>query len=308
MDKRRKAGIIGVGHVGSHVASMLAVRQICNEIVLIDIDEDKLNGHTVDLADTAAYQNGTCHIYAGDYRDLKDADLVVVSAGGKIFEKNRLEELTEAFEIIDEIAPRIESSGFDGIVISVTNPCDLVAYHLNRKISSQVIGSGTMLDSARFRCRIAEELSVDTNSVQAWCFGEHGDSQVPVWSQVHINGVTLNDYLTGRDSSDVEKMKDKISKSTIYAGWDIASKKGNTEFGVGMAVSELVRCIFEDTRSVLPCSILLNGEYGERDVYASVLCRIGKDGAFPVKGVPLQPEEEEAFHESCRIMRGAYPE
>lgn len=307
MDKRRKVGIIGVGHVGSHAASMLAVRNLCNEIVLLDIDKDKLKGQAIDLADTDAYQNGTCYIHAGEYEDLKDADILVVSAGGKLFEENRLEELTEALGIIDEIAPKIEKSGFYGIVISVTNPCDLVAYHLSRKISSPVIGSGTILDSARFRCRIAAALSVDTNSVQAWCFGEHGDSQVPVWSQVHINGVALEDFLKGRDGFDEKKMKEKINRSTIYAGWEIASAKGSTEFGVGMAVSELIRCIFEDAQAVLPCSVPLNGEYGEKDVYASILCRIGKDGANPMDGVPLLPEEEQAFHESCRLMRGAYP-
>lgn len=308
MNKSKKVGIIGAGHVGSHVANMLAVRQICNEIVLLDIDEDKLKGQVIDLADTAAYQNGMCHIYAGNYNDLKDADLVVVSAGGKLFEENRLEELSEALGIVDEIAEHIKNSGFEGIVISVTNPCDIVAYHLSRKIALHVIGSGTILDSARFRRRIADALCVDVHSVQAWCFGEHGDSQVPVWSQVHINGVPLTDFLKNRNDLCIEDIKEAVSKSTVYAGWEIASAKGSTEFGVGMAVSELIRCIFENTHSILPCSVLLNGQYGEKDVYASILCELGEKGAFPVSEVTLLANEEEAFHESCRIMRGAYKE
>ena len=300
-------GIIGVGHVGSHVASMLCTRNLCNEIVLIDQDADKLKGQAIDLADTCAYQSGTCRIHQGNYEELKDADILVISVGGKLFKKNRLEELEEALGIADDIAPKIQASGFHGIVISVTNPCDLVAYHLSRKLIVPVIGSGTILDSARFRCRIAAALSVDPHSVQAWCFGEHGDSQVPVWSQVHINGLALEDFLQTHPETDWEATKAKITKSTVFAGWEIASGKGSTEFGVGMAVSELVKCIFEDARAILPCSVPLNGAYGERDVYASILCCVGKEGAKPLDGIPLSKEEEAAFHESCRVMRGAYP-
>lgn len=306
MDKKRKVGILGVGHVGSHVASMLCTRNLCNEIVLMDKDTDKLKGQTIDLADTCAYQSGACWIHTGGYEDLRDADILVISVGSKIFKESRLEELSEALEIADEIAPKIEASGFHGIVVSITNPCDIIAYHLSRKLSVPVIGSGTMLDSARFRCRIAAALSVDPRSVQAWCFGEHGDSQVPVWSQVRINGAALDDFLKAKPEIDKETMKAKITKSTVFAGWEIASVKGCTEFGVGMAVSELVKCILEDARAVLPCSVPLNGAYGETDVYASILCCVGKDGAKPLEGIPLSPEEEAAFHESCRIMRGAY--
>lgn len=306
MDKRRKVGILGVGHVGSHVASMLSTRNLCNEIVLMDKDTDKLKGQAIDLADTCAYQNGACWIHTGDYEDLRDADILVISVGSKIFKESRLEELSEALEIADEIAPKIEASGFHGIVVSITNPCDIVAYHLSQKLSAPVIGSGTMLDSARFRCRIAAALSVDPHSVQAWCFGEHGDSQVPVWSQVRINGAALEDFLKASPEINRETMKAQITKSTIFAGWEIASVKGCTEFGVGMAVSELVKCIFEDARAILPCSVPLNGAYGEKDVYASILCCVGKDGAKPLDCIPLSKEEEAAFHESCRIMRGAY--
>lgn len=300
---RRKVGIIGVGHVGSHVASMLITRHLCEELVLIDCNETVLKGQTIDLADTMAYQNTTCKVFMGTYADLKDTDLLIISVGGKIFDENRLEELDESRRIIDEIAPKIEKSGFGGIVISITNPCDLVAFYLSKKISTPVFGSGTALDSARFRRRIADALNVSVNSVQAWCFGEHGDSQVPVWSQVHVNGIPLKEYLKTRPEIRFDTLKQEITKSTIFAGWEIASAKGSTEYGIGMAVSELVKCIYEDAQVILPCSVLLKGEYGEQDIFASILCRVGAMGAQSVGEIPLDAEELQAFHHSCKIMR-----
>ena len=305
MNQRRKVGIIGIGHVGSHVASALITRGLCEELVLIDKDEALAKGQMIDLSDTAAYRNAACQIYVGDYMDLSDADIIVISVGGKLFDENRLEELGESKEIIDEIAPKIENSGFHGIVISVTNPCDLVAYYLSKKISATVFGSGTALDSARFRRRIADKLEVNVNSVQAWCFGEHGDSQVPIWSQVHVNGIPLKEYLElTKSSQDVQKLMRTVTESTVYAGWEIASAKGSTEFGIGMTVSELVKCIYEDAQMVLPCSVLLQGEYGEKDIYASVLSVISANGAKPLGEPMLSDEELEAFHKSCEIMRG----
>ena len=160
MKQNRKVAIIGMGHVGSHVASMLITRSICDELVLIDSDEGKMRAQTVDLSDSLAYQDGHCKVYWGEYADISDADIIVLSVGGKFFDENRLEELDSSMEIVDEIAPKIENSGFRGIVISITNPCDLVAYYLQKKISATVIGSGTALDSARFRIRVAQAFNV----------------------------------------------------------------------------------------------------------------------------------------------------
>lgn len=302
MSKFCKVGIIGAGHVGMHVASMLLSRNISNEIVIIDINREKANGQAADLADVAAYQNSTCKVYVGDYTQIADASYLVISVGGKLFDENRLEEWKETKKLIDDIAPKIQGSGFNGIVISITNPCDLVAYYLNSKIDAKVIGSGTMLDSARFRRRLADVLNINVKSVQAWCIGEHGDSQVLVWSKVHIDGIALDEYINNKNI-DVEQIKKAVIKSTVYAGWEIATAKGSTEFGIGMAASELIKNIEENSGMILPCSVPLNGEYNQKDIYASVLCYVDSNGAKPLKNIKLQEEELRAFCDSCNIIR-----
>ena len=290
----RKVAVIGAGHVGSHVAEMLAVRNICGEIIIADIDKRLLESQTLDLMDMYAYLPGSCRIHAGEISDMKDADILVLCAGGKIFSSDRLDELKTSLDIVDEIAPQIEKSGFSGIAIAVTNPCDLITYYLSRKISAAVFGSGTALDSIRFRRRIAERAGVGTKSVNAFCMGEHGDSQVTVWSRVLAGG---NRY------QEQEKYMDRINRKTVSAGWEIADAKGCTEFGIGITVSEICRCIFEDAKEIIPCSAKLNGEFGEEGIYAGVPCLIGAGGAEKVWETEIDEKELAAFHQSCELIR-----
>lgn len=301
--KPRKIGIIGIGHVGSHVANMLISNSLCDELVIIDSEIRKAKAQVIDLQDTMAYQESGCRIYLGTYKDLGDADIIIVSVGGKFFDENRLEELSDSMEIIDEIAPKIEASGFSGIVLSITNPCDLIAYYLNEKLSATVIGTGTALDSARFRIRIAMAMNVDVKSVQAFCIGEHGDSQVPVWSQVQIGGNKLDTIIQNGQLSVENFDKKRIEKSTIFAGWEIADAKGSTEFGIGMATAEIVKAIYTDANKVLPCSVMLQGEYGEEGLYTSVPCIIGRKGVVKVWELPLSDTELQAFHQSCQLLK-----
>ena len=301
-DCMKKIAIIGVGHVGSHVASMLVTRHVCDELVLIDKDEKKAFGHARDLTDTMAYQGHTCKIKAGDYSDIGDVDILIFSACGGYFNENRLEELDESVEIVDEVAPKIEQSGFHGIVISITNPCDLVAYYLQMKLRATVIGSGTMLDSARFRTYIANELAVDVRSVEAYSMGEHGDSQVPVWSQVSIGGKPLSSAL--EDMGKAQNFPfEELEHKTIFAGAQIAGAKGCTEFGIGLAACELANAILQDENRILPCSTLLQGEYGETGIYTSVPCLIGAGGVKQIWTIQLTAEESDRFHSSCSLLR-----
>lgn len=301
--KQRKVGIIGVGHVGSHVASMLITRGLCEELVLIDSDKEKEKGQVLDLSDTAAYGKSRCRVLAGGYEAIEDADILVISASGAFFNENRLEELDESMEVIDKIAPSIEKSGFHGIIISITNPCDLVAYYLSTKVTASVIGSGTTLDSARFRQRIGNFLDIDCKSVDAWCLGEHGDSQVAVWSKVRIGTKSLEEVLDEEPELKAGFDKNQIEKAAVFAGGEIAGAKGSTEFGIGMAASELIKCILQDEKKILPCSVLLQGEYGEEDVYVSVPCTVGAGGVEKIWEMKLEKKEEEAFHKSCRLLK-----
>lgn len=298
-----KVGIIGVGNVGSHVASMLSSRGICDEIILIDVNSKKLKGHTLDLADMELCFSKGCKIREGTYTDLKDADIVVISASGNIFDENRLEELGESMEIIDNIAPQIEASEFSGIALVITNPCDLITYYLSTKISATVIGSGTLLDTARFRHRIANALNVDIKSVEGYCLGEHGNSQVSIWSSVRIGGRSLESVLEENSDSKYTFDHNQIEKSTIFAGWEIADAKGSTEFAIGIVASELIRAILCDEKRILPCSAYLNGEYGEKGLYIGVPCLIGAKGVEKIWEIPLTEDEKNSFHQSCQLLK-----
>lgn len=301
--KKRRIGIIGVGHVGMHVASMLITHQVCEELILIEQNAQILKGQMLDLQDSVVFQNSRCEVVAGNYEDLRTADILVISVGATIFDENRLEELEESKAIIDEIAPQIEASRFCGIVISITNPCDLIAYYLNQRISATVIGSGTILDSARYQSRIATVLQLHTNSIEATCIGEHGDSQVLLWSRVRIGGKLLSEIEKENPETLKKLNQKKIEQSTIFAGWEIAAAKGSTEFGIGAAVAELARCILKDEKKVVPCSVMLQGEYGINDVYASVPCTIGENGVEKIWQISLSKKEEEAFQNSCKLLK-----
>ena len=172
MKKTTKIGIIGAGHVGSHVASSLMTQGLCDEIVLLDTDEGKARRHADDIADSVAYMPLPAKIYAGGYEALADADIVVLSACSTIFEQDRLLELDATVKVIAEIAPQLTASGFSGIVVSISNPCDVIAQYFARITGLNVVGTGTALDSARLRRRLAAMLGVSPHSVCAYFLGK----------------------------------------------------------------------------------------------------------------------------------------
>lgn len=298
MQTLRKAAIIGTGHVGSHAASSFLTTGLFESIVLVDIDEKKAWGHATDLGDMLPWLPQRTRIYAGGYDQLADADIAVVSACGTYFTEDRLRELDDTLAVMDDITGKLAASGFAGIVLSISNPCDLVAQYLAARTGLRVIGTGTMLDSARLRRRLAQALDVAAGSVQAYCVGEHGDSQVPIFSTATVGGLPLAGY-PGADSLDL----DAIGRATTSAGWDIVLGKGCTEFGIGAATAVLAQAIVRDEKRILPCSTLLRGEYGVEGVYASVPCVIGKDGVEQVLTLPLSDAELAAFRASCDRLK-----
>lgn len=286
MVEKRRVVIIGTGHVGAHVASTLALEDICEEIVLIDKDEKKAWAHAVDLQDRAAYVGREVQVWDG----------------GLIFQEDRLEELDDALEIMDEILPRIQQSGFSGVIVSITNPCDLVALYAAMKTNYPVIGTGTALDSARFRVRVGQALRIAPSVVEAFCVGEHGDSQVQVWSQVRIGGRFLDELIKLEPECYGKIDKQAIEKGTTEAGWAIVQGKGSTEYGIGAAAAELVKAILRDSRQVLPCSVPYRRTADSPEIYTSMPAVISGDG-HPVS-LPLQlnAQEQEAFDRSCRLL------
>ena len=294
--KKEKIGVIGAGHVGSHVASALSLGGLCDEIVLVDCDADKARAQTIDLADAAVCFPRPVAIAAGGYDDLADAALVVMAACDGILEEDRLLELDNTVRVAQQILPRLKGSGFCGVVVSITNPCDIIAQYLAAGTGLTVIGTGTALDSARLRLRIAQAAGVAPASVEVYCLGEHGDSQVAALSSAVIGGRPVQELCS-------EAALAEAARCTISAGWEIAAPKGSTEFGIGSVAAALCAAILRDERRVIPCSAMLNGEYGERGVYASLPRVIGAAGVLRTLTPELNPAERESFARSCAVLR-----
>lgn len=294
--KKEKIGVIGAGHVGSHVASALSLGGLCDEIVLVDCDADKARAQAIDLADAAVCFPRPVAIAAGGYDDLADAALVVMAACDGILEEDRLLELDNTVRVAQQILPRLKGSGFCGVVVSITNPCDIIAQYLAAGTGLTVIGTGTALDSARLRLRIAQAAGVAPASVEVYCLGEHGDSQVAALSSAVIGGRPVQELCS-------EAALAEAARCTISAGWEIAAPKGSTEFGIGSVAAALCAAILRDERRVIPCSAMLNGEYGERGVYASLPRVIGAAGVLRTLTPELNPAERESFARSCAVLR-----
>ncbi len=294
--KKEKIGVIGAGHVGSHVASALSLGGLCDEIVLVDCDADKARAQAIDLADAAVCFPRPVAIAAGGYDKLADAALVVMAACDGILEEDRLLELDNTVRVAQQILPRLKDSGFCGVVVSITNPCDIIAQYLAAGTGLTVIGTGTALDSARLRLRIAQAAGVAPASVEAYCLGEHGDSQVAALSSAVIGGRPVQELCS-------EAALAEAARCTISAGWEIAAPKGSTEFGIGSVAAALCAAILRDERRVIPCSAMLNGEYGERGVYASLPRVIGAAGVLRTLTPELNPAERESFARSCAVLR-----
>ncbi|MDR0896829.1 MAG: hypothetical protein LBN04_03130 [Oscillospiraceae bacterium] len=296
-----KAAIIGAGHVGSHVALDFLMSGLFDEIVLIDIDEKKAHGHADDLADRLPLSGRQTRVRAGGYADIADAQLAVVCACGTALFADRLLELSAMVAILDDIGGKLGACGFSGVVLSISNPCDVVARYLAQQTGLRVIGTGTLLDSARLRRNLARALGVAPASVQAFCLGEHGDSQVAAFSRATVGGVPLGDY-PGAPALNLPA----LAKETADAGWQVVLGKGCTEFAIAAVATTLARAILGDEKWVLPCSTMLHGEYGVAGVYASVLCVVGAGGVLQTIEAPISSTEQAAFQASCRMLEAAF--
>ena len=299
-----KIAILGAGHVGSHVASQILYLGLCRDLVLIDTDQNKARAHAIDLMDANAYSCYDMHVYEGGYADIADAQIAVMCAAKAGYEdSDRLNELAPTLKAADEVAAGLLGCGFHGMVISISNPCDIIAQYLQKKTGLTVIGTGTTLDSGRFRVRLAQALHVDVSTVQGYSLGEHGDSQVPAFSTVTVGGVPFEEVKKSHPSIDFAQ----IARDTVTAGWEIVKGKGCTEFGIGAAAARLIKAILWDEQVILPCSILLSGPYGAGGIYASVPCRVGKNGAEPIPELPLTPQERKALAHSFDVLKSHLP-
>ena len=302
----RKAVMIGCGFVGSASAFSLMQSGMFSEIAMIDADQDKAEGEAMDISHGIPFAK-QMKVYAGDYEDVKDASIVIVTAGANQKPgETRLDLVQKNVAIFKQIIPEIAKRNFQGILLIVTNPVDILTY-VAQKLSGfpahRVIGSGTVLDTARLKYRLSECLSVDSKSIHAFIIGEHGDSEIVAWSSANVSGIDLEDFREMRGHFQHEEDAKEIAEDVRDCAYEIILKKRATYYGVAMAVKRICEAIVRNEKSILPVSTLMKGKYGISDVVLSMPCVVGKDGIETQVPIDLSEEEEEKLRESARVLK-----
>ncbi|HTX90464.1 MAG TPA: L-lactate dehydrogenase [Anaerolineales bacterium] len=310
--KSRKVVIIGAGAVGSTFAFALAQKGLADEINLIDANRDLAEGQVLDLAHGLPYYPPV-QIRVGQKGDYADAQVIVITAGVKQSPgESRLALIQKNAKIIEAVVDEIVSQKSQAVIVVASNPVDVLTYVALKRSGwpkGRVIGSGTVLDSARFRYLISQHCGVDVSNVHAYFLGEHGDSELPAWSMTHIAGVAIDDYCPLCNQCDNWSLeRERIVKTVRESAYHIINYKGATYFAIGMALVRIVGTILQDQRSVLPVSTLLEGEYGLKDVCLSIPCVVGQGGVREVVQAPLSSKEQTALGASASILQGVLKE
>ena len=294
-----KVVILGAGHVGSHVASALVAGRICREIVLVDKIPGKAAAQAMDVADALTWPPLPALVRAGEYADCADADVTVVAIGKpRKPGQTRLDLLGDSSRMAHELCGTLKPVGLGGLVVSITNPCDIIADLIRRELGldrSRVFGTGTLLDTARLIRVLSEQTGARREEINAYVLGEHGDSSMIPFSSVRV---------AGRPPEAVPGFGAEAALARTHGiGMDIIDGKGSTEFGIGQAAAFLIRNILEDTGHVLPLSAELRGEYGLSGIHAGVPCVIGRSGIERVVELPLTAAEKAALYRSADVIK-----
>ena len=304
---KRKVAIVGTGLVGSTTAFSLITQGVCDEVMMIDINKERAYGEMLDLQDSIEYLNRNVKITTGTYEDCGDVDIIVITAGAPPKPgQSRLDTLELSAQICRSIVNPIMASGFDGIFIVISNPVDMITHYvqfLSDLPKNQVIGTGTAIDSARLKNLIAKLVKVDPRSVHAYSMGEHGDSQMVPWSTVTVAGKPFYDVITDNKELVGDVDLDELVHKTAKEGWEIYNRKGTTYYGIATACAGIIKAILNDENRIIPVSTLLEGEYGEKDVYAGVPTILNRTGAADVLEIHMTPGELARFKESVSVIR-----
>ncbi len=302
----RRVAIVGAGAVGATLAYALMVRGQCDELVLIDVNRAKAEGEAMDLRHGLPFVRPV-DVHVGDYADCAGADIVVITAGAASRPGETRHDLAERNTgIFGQIIPEVVRHNSDGILLVVTNPVDVLTYaalKLSGRPTNQVIGSGTVLDSARLRYLLAEHCEVDPRNVHAYVIGEHGDSEVPVWSLANIAGTRLTDFcvICQQDCDGIPK--EEIFHQVRDAAYEVIQRKGATYYAVGLAVASIVESILRNQHSILPVSSLMQGHYGLEDVCLSLPTIVGREGVIQVLELPLDADELAGLRRSATVLQ-----
>ncbi len=303
----RKAAIVGCGFVGAATAFALVQSRLFSELVLIDADFDKADGEALDIAHGIPF-TGQTKIFAGQYRDLSDASVAIVTAGGNQKPgETRLDLVEKNVGILKSVIPEIIRQGFDGILLIVSNPVDIltdVAVKLSGLPESRVIGSGTLLDTARLKYALSERLRVDSRSIHSFVIGEHGDSEIVAWSSANVSGIPLHDFCEMRGYFDHDAAMREIAEDVKNSAYEIIEKKNATYYGVAMSVRRICECIVQDEKSILPVSAMIHGMYGIDGIALSFPAILGEEGIETHVPIPLCEEEAARLNDSANTLKG----
>jgi L-lactate dehydrogenase len=301
-----KIVIVGAGFVGTSFAYSLLIRGLATQIVIIDINKDRAQGEAMDLNHGLPFAYPT-KIWAGDYPDCKDADIVVIAVDkGQKIEQSRLELAEGNYQVLKQIIPNVVRYNKDCILLVVTNPLDVMTYaafKLSGFPKNRVIGSGTVLDTARLRYLLGEYLQVDPRNVHAYIIGEHGDSEVPVWSLANVAGIRLKDYCplcnVPYNSDDFNELFLKVRN----AGYEIMRLKGRTFYAVALGMTKIVESILRNENAILTVSCFLEDYHSVSDICLSVPVVLNRDGIKEVIKLPLEQKEIADFQKSAAIIK-----
>jgi L-lactate dehydrogenase len=301
-----RVAIVGAGNVGATFAYALLLSELAHEIVLIDVNRARAEGEAMDLNHSVPFAQPT-RIWAGDYPDCAHASLTVITAGANQKPgETRLDLVARNTAIFRQIVPQIVSYNPDGIIVVTTNPVDVLTYvtwKLSGLPSQRVIGSGTILDTARFRYLLGQHFGVDPRSVHAYIVGEHGDSEVPAWSLANLAGVRLPDYCAAQGIPYEQATLDEIFRQTRDAAYQIIERKGATYYAIGSGLVRLAEAILGDQHSVLSVSSYIENYYDMRDVCLSLPSVVNRDGIQEVLRLTLSREEIEALGRSAGVLK-----
>lgn len=299
---KRKVGIVGLGNVGATAAYALLLHGLVDELVLYARDKNKAIGEKLDLEHGLAFLDHADVIATDDFADLSGCDIVVFTAGAAQSPgESRLDLVKKNTAIVDELVPKIVEAAPQAILVMVANPVDILTYKaalIANKPKGRVFGSGTMLDTARFRYHLGEMLDINPRSIHAYILGEHGDSSFPVLSSASVGGQPLNEFPSYSQQQALEAFE--MAKQAAY---NIIQAKGATYYAIGVVISKLVRTILRNSHSVLPVSIPVDNYYGQFNVSLSVPCIIGKNGVEQILKAQLNEKEQELFAKSAETLK-----
>ncbi len=309
--EKRKVVLIGTGMVGMSYAYAILNQNLCDELVLIDINKKKAEGEAMDLNHGVAFSGGNMEIYAGEYSDCRDADLIVLTAGLPQKERQcRLDLLKENRKIFESILHSVLQSGFCGIFLVATNPVDImtrIVYEISGFSPEKVIGTGTALDTARLRYLLGEKFMIDPRNMHAYVMGEHGDSEFVPWSQAMMATKPIFDLCEETKGCHFQELLE-LEEEVRMAAYKIIEAKKATYYGIGMAMARITKAIFGNEYSVLTVSAYLQGEYGESGIYIGIPCVVNRMGIQRIVELPLGGEEKQRLHSSCEMLENTYQE